>query len=212
MGENRKTRDRRPASGGDVAHDDERIRRLLDDVSGGDDQAVDELFGLLYDELRVLAHRQRSRWHGNHTLDTTAILHETYVKLRRQDRIATRTRKHFYALASAAMRHILVNYAERQDAAKRGGELVPVTLGRIESTLPATETAGGGGAPLAALDEALRALAGTSVRASRVVECRLFGGLTIEETASALDISPRTVKRDWSFAQAWLKRELGGDG
>lgn len=209
MGEGNEAGPRRRRPDRCVAGDDGPIRRLLDDLSEGDGAAVDELFGLLYEELRDLAHRQRRRWRGNHTLDTTAVLHETYLKLRAQDRIDTASKKHFYALASAAMRHILVNYAERQGAAKRGGDLVPVTLGRIEASLPATDSGQAATVGLAEVDRALRDLERASARSSRVAECRLFGGLTIDETADALGISPRTVKRDWAFAQAWLKRALG---
>lgn len=208
MAERQKEHERYGSTGTRPAAEDLRIRRLLDDVSDGDGDAIDGLFDLLYEELRVLARRQRRRWRGDHTLDTTALLHEAYLKLRRQDRIPTASRNHFYALASAAMRHILVNYAERKRAAKRGGGVVPVSLTRIASVVPAVRSGADATDRLAALDLALRGLERTSARTARVVECRLFGGLTIDETSAALDVSPRTVKRDWAFALAWLKRAL----
>jgi RNA polymerase sigma factor (TIGR02999 family) len=160
-------------------------------------------------ELRLLARQQRRRWRGDHTLDTTALVHEAYLKLVQQKRIATESRAHFLALASRAMRHILSNYAEERRASE--------ARGRPRAPLAARAGAGGargrGGEDdaaelLTAMHAALERLDALHARACRVVECRFYGGLTIEETAAALGTSPRTVKRDWAYAQAWLNREL----
>lgn len=185
------------------------IPRLLDALGEGDPVALDAVVSLLYGELRQVAHRQRRRWHREDTLGTTALVNEVYLKLRRQRRIGTESREHFLALASRAMRHILSTYAEQRSTLKRGGGLTRVPLDEWET--PAADA--GAADPeeiLAAMDRALRRLEDSHARQCRVVECRFFGGLTVEETAAALGTSPRTVKRDWAFAQAWLKRELQG--
>ncbi len=183
------------------------IPRLLDAVAEGDTAALDAVVSLLHDELRLVAHQQRRRWHRDDTLGTTALVNEVYLKLHRQQRIGTVSREHFLALASRAMRHILSTYAEQRRTLKRGGGLARVPLD--EADTPAVEAAADDGEDaLAALDGALRRLEETHPRHCRVVECRFYGGLTVEETAAALGTSPRTVKRDWAFAQAWLKREL----
>lgn len=182
--------------------------RLLEELKNGDREALDELFTLLYGELKELAARQRRRWSGNFTLDTTALLHEAYVKLVGQSRIDLESRAHFRALAARAMRHILLDYARERGAKKRGGGLERLRLDelrcapeRIVFTPEQSET-------LIALDDALRRLERLEPRQSEVVECRFFGGLTVEETATAVGVSPRTVKRDWAQAQAWLHREM----
>lgn len=185
------------------------VSRLLGELRRGSDDAVDRLFTLLYDALKELAHRQRRRWQDDHTLGTTALLHEAYIKLADQERIDVVSRAHFFGVASRAMRHILCNHARDRRALKRGGggqvrlsfddELLPdATAATPDHTVDA----------LTALDDALRRLERTDSRAIRVVECRFFGGLSVEETAAALGISPRTVKRDWALAQAWLHRQM----
>jgi RNA polymerase sigma factor (TIGR02999 family) len=166
----------------------------------------------VYDELHALAHQQRRRWQGDHTLNTTALVHEAYVKLVAQKRIEVEGRAHFLALASRAMRHILCNHARAAGARKRGGGLERLSLDSMHQPETAASSAGEHADTLVALDDALRRLEEVDPRQSRVVECRFFGGLTIEETASALGISPRTVKRDWQVAQAWLHREIVGAG
>ncbi len=186
------------------------VTRLLKELQGGDRGALDELFGLLYDELKEIAGRQRRRWHGNYTLNTTALLHEAYAKLVDQSQLDVEDRAHFRALSARAMRHILCDYARNRGAEKRGGDLERLSLdefdaprGRVEFTERESEL-------LVALDEALHRLEAVDPRQSQVVECRFFGGLTVEETATALEVSPRTVKRDWAVAQAWLHREMTG--
>lgn len=184
------------------------VARLLDDLKGGDPAALDELFTLLYAEMREIARRQRARWQGNYTLNTTALVHEAYLKLVDQDRVDVESRAHFHALAARAIRHILCSYARDRGARKRGGGLERLTLDELKLPVDGTGGTDEQWHDLAALDAALQRLEQLDPRQSRVVECRFFGGLTVEETAIAVDVSPRTVKRDWAMAQAWLHREL----
>ena len=185
------------------------VSDLLHALARGDRAALDALFPLVYDELSRLAHRQRQRWDGDLTLNTTALVHEVYLKLSGQRRIPSESRAHFLAVAAKAMRHILCNYARDRRRLKRGGGLSHVALDPADDGADAhlalsddqTDT-------LAALDEALSRFEQVAARQSRVVECRFFGGLSVEDTATVLDVSPRTVKRDWTFARAWLKREM----
>ena len=185
------------------------VSRLVHELQNGNRAAFGELFPLIYEELRTLAHRQRRRWSGDSTLNTTALVHELYVKLEGQKRIGSNGRAHFFAVAAKAMRHILSNYAREKRARKRGDGVTRVPLD--EMTMPAEEPnvrlSEEQADMLAELEEALRRMEGIDKRGSEVVECRFYGGMTVEETAVALGISPRTVKRDWQLAQAWLRRE-----
>jgi RNA polymerase sigma factor (TIGR02999 family) len=151
-----------------------------------------------------LVRRLRGRWGGNETLNTTALAHEAYLTLVKQEETDWESRAHFFMVAARAMRHILINYGERRVAAKRGGGAVHVPLD--DADLVAPEAA----EELLALDEALDGLARVHERSSRVVECRFFGGFCIRETADTLAVSPATVERDWAFASAWLRRALDG--
>jgi RNA polymerase sigma factor (TIGR02999 family) len=185
------------------------VTKLLLRVEDGEDGAVDDLFGLVYDELTALARRQRARWHGNDTLNTTALVHEAYLKLVDQERIGVEGRAHFFALAARAMRHILSNYARDQRRQKRGGAYDHVSVDAVQVAAGGELVLDGGTADtLVALDEALARLEALSPRQSRVVECRFYGQMTVPETAAALGISPASVKRDWAVAQAWLHREV----
>jgi len=177
----------------------ERLRQARD----GDQAAFDEVYAALYDELHRMARLQRRSWSGDHTLDTTALVHEAYLKLVHHRQASWSDRAHFVAVASRAMRHVLVNYAERRRAAKRGGGAAPVGLEEVDNPVPA-----GSAEEILALHEALDRLAALNRRQEQVVEARFFGGLSIEETAAALGISPATVKRDWQLASAWLQREM----
>lgn len=168
----------------------------------GDRAALDEVFTLVYDELYRLAQAQRRRWSGDSTLDTTALVHEAYLKLVGREAATWNDRGHFLAVAARAMRHLLVNYSERRRAAKRGGGGVPVSLDDFN---PVREEVAD---EVIALHEALGRLAAVSERQVRVVEARFYVGLSIDETAQALGISPATVKRDWQLASAWLHREI----
>jgi RNA polymerase sigma factor (TIGR02999 family) len=184
------------------------ITRLLGELQAGNDAALEELFTLLYDELHTLARRQRERWHGDYTLNTTALVHEAYLKLAGSAPPRLDDRAHFAAVASRVMRHILCNHARAGGTQKRGGGNPVLTLDDSAPDLQAAQASDDADL-LVALDEALHRLEQEDARMSRVVECRFFGGMTIEETAAAIGASPRTVKRDWAVAQAWLHREIG---
>ena len=183
----------------------EEVTELLGDWSNGDQEALNKLIPLVYQELHRLASRYLRRERVDHTLQTTALVHEAYLRLVDENNGNWRNRVHFFAVASQLMRHILVDYARRHNAAKRGGDCAKVSFdeGMVVS--------GGRSADLTALDEALNSLAAIDPEQSRVVELRVFGGLTVEETAEALGISTRTVKREWSMAKAWLHRLLRND-
>lgn len=165
-------------------------------------RVVRRLMPLVYGELKLLARSNRVRWHGVRDPGTTSLVHEAYLKLLGDDAGRFPTRRHFFALASRAMRSILVDNARSSTREKRGGgvEPLPIQEARIVSERRSNE--------LLALDEALGELEGKEPQLARIVECRCFGGLTIEETADALDVSPATVKRRWTLARTWLYRRL----
>jgi RNA polymerase sigma factor (TIGR02999 family) len=195
-------------SGATIVSGQTTVTELLEAVADGDRDALNTLLPLVYDELMALAHRQRIAWHGDLTLNTTALVHEAWVKLADWKRLPAESRTHFLSVASKAMRHILGNYARERRRLKRGGAVQHVTLDPIEARIAELDLSDDQSETLAALDEALRRLERVAERQARVVECRFFGGLSVEETAAALDISPRSVKRDWSFARAWLARDI----
>lgn len=184
------------------------ITRLLFDFENGDKAALEALFPIVYDELRSVAHRQRRNWNGDVTLGTTALVHEAYLKLVDVDHIGARSRVHFLRVAAMAMRQILCNYARDQRAAKRGGGSPIVSLDLLGEGAAHLSFSDEQSDALTELDEALRRLEHFDARLAAVVECRFFGGLTIEDTAGALDVSAATVKRDWSLARSWLYREM----
>lgn len=179
------------------------LTAVLKAIREGDRAAVDDLFDVVYGELRRIARGQRRRWDGDETINTTALVHEAYLKLVKQQEVAWQDRAHFYAVAATAMRHILVNYAERRLTDKRGGGAAHIPL---DEANPIAEE---GAADLLALNEALEDLKCLEDRQSRVVECRFFGGLGVRETAEALGVSASTVERDWVLASAWLRDRLG---
>jgi RNA polymerase sigma factor (TIGR02999 family) len=183
------------------------IQRLLGELDRGNRAALDALFPLVYQELGELAHRLRGRWQGDFTLNTTALIHEVYLKLVDR-RLHAESRAHFLALAAKAMRHILINYARDRRAHKRGGASDVLSLDETKLVPGQAGLSPAQADELVALDEALRALEQIDRRQSQVVECRFFGGMTVDETAAAVGISPRTVKRDWTMAQAWLARRM----
>lgn len=175
----------------------------------GDSQRLDELFEAAYDELRRAAHLQRRQWEGNHSLESTVLVHEAYLRLVRQSALEWQDRGHFLAAAALAMRHIMIDYARARRAKKRGGDRARLSLKSVESWLS--------GGPLdsdfqdeavLAVAHALERLEAVSPRQARIVDCRFFAGLTIEDTAEAVGVSPATVKRDQALAQAWLFRDL----
>ncbi len=187
----------------------ETVTRLLLELKAGDRSAFDEIFPLVYDELHQAAERQRRRWSGDETLNTTALVHETYLRLVDQSAPEWQCRSHFLAVASRAMRQVLIDYSKRKRAAKRGGRRASLPLHEIEAALAVAKDPGAAGdEALVALDDSLRRLESLDRRQGRIVECRFFGRMTIQDTAAALGISPATVKRGWAMAQAWLYRDL----
>jgi RNA polymerase sigma factor (TIGR02999 family) len=180
------------------------ITHLLKEWSEGDQQALDELTPLVYEELRQQAARYLRKERPNHSLQATALINEAFLRLIDVKDVQWQNRAHFFAIAANLMRRILVDHARRRDAEKRGGSQVCLTLD--EELAWANEP----DVDLLAIDEALDRLAIIDEQQARIVELRFFSGLTVEETATALGVSPKTVKRDWSVARAWLKREIGG--
>ena len=166
------------------------------------DQDPGDIVPIVYDELRRLAHHYMRGERGNHVLQTTALVNEAYLKLAGLDRMQWRDRTHFFATAATMMRRILVDSARHRDRDKRGGGVILTSIGDHDA--PAPEP----GIDVAALDEALTELARFDAQQARIVELRFFGGLTIEETAGALDVSPATVGREWASARAWLHHHL----
>lgn len=185
------------------------VTGLLDALKAGDRQAFSELLPLVYGELHQIAERHRQHWAGEETLDTTALVHEAYLRLVDQSAPQWQSHAHFLAVASTAMRQILLDYAKRKHAAKRGGGHQPVPLHKIEAALKgAGDLSEARSEALVALDHSLRRLEKHDLRQSRIVECRFFGGMTIQDTAEALGIAPATVSRGWAMAKAWLYRDL----
>jgi RNA polymerase sigma factor (TIGR02999 family) len=180
------------------------ITELLVGYGRGDKEALDKLMPLVYDELRRQAARYLRREQAGHTLQTTALIHEAYVRLVDQRNVQWQNRAHFFGIAAQMMRRILVDHARTKKRAKRGGSDVRISID------DATVAVKGQDLDVVALDEALDRLARIDEQQSRVVELRFFSGLSVEETAEVMGISPATVKRDWSMAKAWLHRELTG--
>lgn len=191
-----------------TATSESEVTELLCAIGKGDREALNLLLPLVYDELTLLAHRQRQAWHGDLTLNTTALVHEAYLKLVDQRRLPTESRSHFFSVAARAMRHILCNYARDRRRKKRGGDQQPVAVEAADAPGARLELTDDQSEMLAELDAALERLESIAERQARVVECRFFGGMSVEDTAAALGVSARSVKRDWSFARAWLKREM----
>jgi len=175
---------------------------LLQAWSDGDASAFDKLVPLVYGELHALADRYMRNERPDHTLQPTSLVNEAYVRLIDVNRVRWQNRAHFLAVAANTMRRILVDFARKRHRHKRGGD---VTLIALDDAMDIDQTRS---ADLVAVDDALTALAAVDQRMSQVVELRFFGGLTVEETAAALNISPETVMRDWRTAKAWLHREL----
>lgn len=181
------------------------VTRLLHSASAGDADALRTVLTLLHDRLRRIAHRQLAAENPGHTLETDGLVHEAFLRLEAINRVQWRDRQHLLAMAARTMRRVLVDYAEQRRAIKRGGGALAVPMELAElAAAPIDEHAD----ELAALDEALQRLALLNPRLAQVVECRFFVGLSIEETAEALEMSAATVKRDWLAARAWLNKEL----
>jgi RNA polymerase sigma-70 factor, ECF subfamily len=178
------------------------VSRLLIAWREGERTALDELFPIVYRELRQIAHRQLRNERRGHTLNTTALVHEAYLKLVKFDRIEWKNRAQFFAIAARAMRRILVDYALSRKRQKRGGGEALLNLEDVVVMIDDRAD------EMVALNQALERLEAIDPRHTRVIECRIFAGMSVEETADALDLSPATVKRDWAVARAWLNREL----
>jgi RNA polymerase sigma-70 factor, ECF subfamily len=174
--------------------------RLLLAWNGGDDSALQKLVPQVYQELRRLAKRQMRGEHPDHTLQTTALINEAYLRLVDLKNVQWQNRAHFFALCARLMRNILVDFARSRNYAKRGGGAQPISLEEAPVVTPSTD--------LVAVDDALKALAKVDDRKAQVVELRFFGGLTVEESAEVLKVSAETVRRDWRLAKVWLLREL----
>lgn len=180
------------------------VTQLLHDWRSGDDQARDRLVDALYEELRRIARRHLRGEAPGHTINTTGLVHEAYVGLMRADAVSAQDRAHFLATASRVMRHVLIDHARARASAKRGGGRLRVPLSEDVAEAQATDT------DVLDLDRALDRLADQDGRMARIVECRFYGGMTIEETSVAVGAAPRTVRREWTRARAWLFRELRG--
>lgn len=178
---------------------------LLRTAESGDRDSLDRLIPFIYEELRMIAHRQLNLNQQVHSIHTTELVHESYLKLIDNADVTARGRAYFYGAAARAMRQVLVDAARKRYSAKRGGGISVVTLDDDAVTVAAYA------GDLLELDDALRELAKHNLRQAQVVECRYFGGLGVEETAAALEVSPRTVKSDWALAKAWLFDELRSD-
>lgn len=181
------------------------VTQMLVAWGDGDSAALDRLMPLVYEELHRLAHHYMSREHPGHTLQTSALVNEAYLRLIDQKNVHWQNRAHFFGIAAQLMRQILVDYARKRRSQKRGGGALKVSFDEaiIVSKERLTE--------VIALDDALKSLAEIDPRKSQMVELRFFGGLSIEETAEVLKVSPATVMRDWTLAKAWLKRAVTSD-
>jgi len=181
------------------------VTQLLIDWNNGNQAALDKLMPLVYEELHRLAHQYMSREGPGHTLQTTELLNEAYLRLVDQKQAAWQNRAQFIGIAAQLMRRVLIDHARSRASEKRGGAARPVPLDQAAVLSPAQAE------EVLAVDEALQRLSDVDPRKGRIVELRYFGGLTVAETAEVLKISPITVMRDWSFAKAWLHRELSCD-
>jgi RNA polymerase sigma-70 factor (ECF subfamily) len=184
------------------------ITRILEEWQSGSQEALDRLIPLVYNELHALASRQLAREWRHHRLQTTVVVNEAYMKLFGQREVDWQNRGHFFAIAAQLMRRILVDHARREQREKRGGDVVHVGL---DDPAAAAAAAPVDAVDTLALDRALQKLEQIDPDQARIVELRFFGGLTVEETAAVVGVSPTTVKREWALAKAWLYLELGGD-
>src|SRR5204863_1639440 len=178
----------------------------------GNKAALDRLTPLVYDELRRIAHRYVQREREGHTLQTTALVNEAYLRLASRQQIDWQNRAHFFAVTAQVMRHILIDYARRRRYVKHGGEVQRIPFSEALATEAVVLMSESRAAELLALNEALDELAKLDQRKSRVVELRYFGGLSLDETAEILEVSPMTVRRDWRAAKAWLFRRMNAEG
>jgi RNA polymerase sigma-70 factor (ECF subfamily) len=191
---------------------DHDLTGLLIEWREGDRAALDRLTPLVYDEIRRIAHRYVQREREGHTLQTTALVNEAYLRLAGKQQINWQNRAHFFAVTAQVMRHILIDYARRRHYVKHGGEAQRIAFDEALATEEAVLMTKPRAMELLALDEALNELAKFDPRKSRVVELRYFGGLSLDETAEVLEVSPMTVRRDWRVAKAWLFKRMKAEG
>lgn len=182
----------------------DRAKELFGEWAAGNREALDALMPFIYQELHSLAHRQLRRERPNHTLQTTALVNEVYVLLAGQRRLDWKDKGRFFSLCAHLLRRVLVDYARHKHRAKRGSGLPPIDLDLENAPIVSAERS----SQLVMLDEALRRLERIDERKHKIIELRYFGGLTIEQIADLMEISPRTVTRDWQLAKAWLRREM----
>jgi RNA polymerase sigma factor (TIGR02999 family) len=192
----------------DGPRDSGEITKLLRDAAGGRQDAFDRLLPLVYAELHQIARHKLRLERPDHTLNTGALVHEAYLRLVDQTRVEWQNRNHFFAVASEAMRRVLVDYAKRRNAGKRGGGNVQVPLDEADGVAAGYVVDDDQAAELIALDDALRRLSGFNPDGARIVQYRFFGGLSNDEVAEVMGTSERTVRRAWTVARAWLRREL----
>lgn len=184
----------------------EEMTVLVNQACKGDKKALDQLYPVVYQHLKGIAARERHKWYGLETLNTTSLVHEVYFKLVKQDRADYVNQSHFFHICGKAIRQLLCSYTEKKSTAKRGGDQIQVEMEAVEEKLPALDNT--------LLDEigslnlALKKLESLDVQYGRIVECRFFAGMSIEETANALDVSPATIKRKWAFARSFLFTNL----
>ncbi len=181
------------------------VTRILVAVEGGDARAADKLLPLVYEQLRAIARQRMAQERAGHTLQATALVHEAYLRLVGGQQVPWMNRAHFYLAAAEAMRRILIEHARKRDRLKRGGDRrrVPVSVADLAAEQDSEE--------ILAVDEAVRRLEETDAQAAKVVQLRFFAGLSVDETARALDLSPRTIAREWAYARAWLHNALIGE-
>lgn len=179
------------------------ITNCLSRLRAGDANALDQLFPLIYDELKIVARAQLTREQTGHTLGPTALVHEAYVRMADREKLVPEDRRHFFAIAAQTMRRILIDHARSRKRVKRGSGQIAVSLEEVDALM--TENAAD---ELIALDDALDRLAAVNARAAQVVERRFFGGLSLEQTGESLGVSLKTVQRDWLLARAWLRKEI----
>lgn len=184
----------------------EAITQLLQSTQAGDKEAVNQLFPLVYDEMQSVAHEKLKFERNGHTLDTTALVHETYFKLIKHEEVEWQSRAHFLAIAALSMKRILINYAEKKKAIKRGGKFSRVEMKEIEKKMETMDDTMAD--EILALNDALKKMEEFNERGSRVVEYHFFGGLTWKEISEVMGIAPITVRRAWNTSKLWLRREM----
>ena len=185
-----------------IKNNDKNITRLLNQVSQGDTLALERILPIVYDELRIISSKYLRDEYKKHTLQTTELVHEAYIKLFGSENLSWENRAHFFGIAAKSMRQVLVDYARKRKSQKRGLGKTKLSLDNVEILVSESEE------QILSLNDALTKLEGLEERSCKIVELRFFSGLSIEETANLLNISAATVKRDWNFAKAWLYREI----